>query len=358
VLNLGKRTMWDEYRDTEHASFLTKSSRRRVLSYLGIGSTALAMSSGDAIAADGTEPSEATEPETDACGSASPIASQFSELTRETEWRRVSEDIVAFDTYHPQGMTRVGDHFFVSSVEVHTSPEPYDEPTTGYDRTAGDGVGHLFKFTAQGDLVDQLSLVEGDMYHPGGIDFDGQSIWVPVAEYRPDSHTAIYRIDPETMDATEVFQYPDHIGGIVHNTDANTLHGVSWGSRRFYRWELDEAGAVTNANRPPGVLASENPEHYIDYQDTQYLGDGLMLASGLATYQPAGDSEFSLGGIDLVNLESETPIHQIPVPVWTDTGVVMTRNPFFVETHRNGLRFYFLPEDDTSHLFVYDVDLN
>jgi len=25
------------------------------------------------------------------------------------------------------------------------------------------------------------------VYHPGGIDFDGVNIWVPVAEYRPDS---------------------------------------------------------------------------------------------------------------------------------------------------------------------------
>lgn len=83
-----------------------------------------------------------------------------------------------------------------------------------------------------------------------------------------------------------------------------------------------------------------------------------MLASGLATYQPPGDAEFSLGGIDLVDLESELPVHQIPVPVWATTGMVMTRNPFFAGTHRDELRFYFLPEDDTSRLFVYDVDLN
>lgn len=205
-MDLGKRIMWDERREGEHASFLTRLRRRRILSYVGIGSTALATSSGEAIAAEGDEPSEATERETDECGSNSPVASRFSELTRETEWRRVSEDVVAFDTYHPQGMTRVGDHFFVSSVEIYSPPETYDEPTDGYDRTAGDGIGHLFEFTVQGDLVDQLSLVEGDMYHPGGIDFDGQYIWVPVAEYRPDSHATIYRVDPETMDATGAFQ--------------------------------------------------------------------------------------------------------------------------------------------------------
>jgi hypothetical protein len=59
---------------------------------------------------------------------------------------------------------------------------------------------------------------------------------VPVAEYRPNSRSIVYRVDPATMKADEVFRFPDHIGGIVRNTDDNTLHGVSWGSRRFYRW--------------------------------------------------------------------------------------------------------------------------
>ena len=32
------------------------------------------------------------------------------------------------------------------------------------------------------------------MYHPGGIDYDGRHIWVPVAEYRPNSRSIIYRV--------------------------------------------------------------------------------------------------------------------------------------------------------------------
>ncbi|WP_276249214.1 DUF6454 family protein [Haladaptatus sp. YSMS36] len=316
------------------------------------------MGSSGAVGANGTTDSQTNDSAVSYRKNGGLVSSRFSELTRGTDWQRVSDRVVDFDTHHPQGMTRVGDHFFVSSVEVFSYPETYDDPKNGYDRTPGDGVGHVFKFTPQGELVDHVSLDDGNMYHPGGIDFDGESIWVPVAEYRPDSHAVIYRINPETMEATEVFQYPDHIGGIVHNTDKNTLHGVSWGSRRFYRWELDESGTVTNANRPPEALASENPEHYIDYQDAQYLGDGLMLASGLAKYQPPNTSEFSLGGIDLVDLEAELPVHQIPVGEWTAEGMAMTRNPFYAETFRDGLRFYFLPEDNTSRLFVYDVGLH
>lgn len=34
---------------------------------------------------------------------------------------------------------------------------------------------------------------------------------------------------------------------------------------------------------------------------------------------------------------------------------VMTQNPFYAETIQAGLRFYFMPEDDSSRLFIYDV---
>ncbi|PYQ93217.1 MAG: hypothetical protein DMF97_20380, partial [Acidobacteria bacterium] len=88
--------------------------------------------------------------------------------------------------------------------------------------------------------------------------------------YRPNSRSIIYRIDPVTMKATEVFRFADHIGAIVHNTDDNTLHGVSWGSRRFYRWTLGSDGRVTNAHVPPEVLSTANTSHYLDYQDCKY----------------------------------------------------------------------------------------
>ena len=106
--------------------------------------------------------------------------------------------------------------------------------TDGYDRDTGEGVGHLFKLDLKGNLITDLTLGEGSIYHPGGIDYDGKWIWVPAAEYRPNSRAIIYRVDPAAMKATEVFRYGDHIGGLVHNTENKTLHGVSWGSRRFY----------------------------------------------------------------------------------------------------------------------------
>ena len=143
------------------------------------------------------------------------VADRVTTLTRASTWTLVASVPMAFRTFHPQGMVKIGNTFFVSSAEV-------------IDRDTGKGIGHLFRIDKAGALIADLRLGEGAMYHPGGIDYDGRDICVPVAEYRPDSRTVVYRVDPATMKATEVFRVADHIGSIVHNTDRRTLHGVSW----------------------------------------------------------------------------------------------------------------------------------
>jgi len=286
----------------------------------------------------------------------STVAERVRLLSRTSAWTRVAAVPIRFRTFHPQGMVRIGGAFFVSSVEVRVATKRFPKPVNGYDRDAGVGVGHLFKLDDKGNLLASLTLGDGDAYHPGGIDYDGRHIWVPVSEYRPDSHSIVYKVEPETMKAVEVFRFPESIGAIVHNTDDDTLHGVSWGSRRFYRWTLDASGRVTNADTPPAVLQTLNPSHYVDYQDCKYVGGRRMLCTGLAELrQTAVAPAFRLGGLDLVSLEDGRPVHQVPVPLWTATGTDMTHNPAWIEPSTAGLRAYFMPDDDESTLYIYDV---
>jgi hypothetical protein len=287
------------------------------------------------------------------------VADRVQKLTRGSPWKLVQSVPVGFLTHHPQGMVRIGDALFVSSVEIKTPTKRFPQPVDGYDRDTGEGVGHLFKIDLKGNLVSDLVLGEGTMYHPGGIDYDGRNIWVSVAEYRPNSRSIVYRVDPETMKATEVFRFPDHIGGVLHNTDDRTLHGVSWGSRRFYRWALDQDGKVTDAGRPPETLRTLNPSHYLDYQDCKYAGRGQMLCTGVTEFRITPEAApFRLGGIDLVDLRLGRPIHQVPVPLWSPAGMDMTHNPAWIEATQKGLRGYFMPEDDNSTLYVYEVETN
>ena len=287
------------------------------------------------------------------------VAERVMALTRDSSWKPVTSIAVEFPTHHPQGMVKIGDTFYVTSVEIKVPTTRFPKPVDGYDRDPGQGIGHLFKIDKTGKLLADLPLGEGTMYHPGGIDYDGTSIWVPVAEYRPGSRSIIYRVDPSRMQATEVFRFADHIGAIVHNTDDNTLHGVSWGSRRFYRWTLDKQGKVTNGDVPPEKLGSMNISHYVDYQDCKYVAGRRMLCSGVTEVRQRPDATpFRLGGLDLVDLSGGRPLHQVPVLLWTAGGLDMTHNPVWLEPTATGLRGYFMPEDNTSTIYVYDVDLN
>ncbi len=261
------------------------------------------------------------------------VAERVGTLTREAPWALVRTIAMDFRTFHPQGMVKIGTTWFMSSVEVH-------------DRAAGKGIGHLFKVDAAGNLLADLTLGEGPLYHPSGIDFDGSSIWIALAEYRPNSRSIVYRVNPETMKATEVFRVADHIGAIVHDTDDGMLHGVSWGSRRFYRWNTAGVGSTPTLNY----------SHHLDYQDCKYLGEHLMLCGGVTEMrQTPGATPFRLGGLEIVDLQRGRAVAQVPVRLWTSGGLAMTQNPVWVEPSADGLRAYFMPEDDRSAIYVYEV---
>ena len=264
------------------------------------------------------------------------VADRVTTLTRQSIWTPAGSIRVQFRTWHPQGLVKIGDTFFVSSVEVRS-------------RERGEGAGHLFKIDKAGRLIADVTLGEGAIYHPGGIDYDGTSIWVPTAEYRPDSRSIVYRVDPTSMKATEVFRFADHLGAIAHDIDAGRLHAVSWGSRRLYTWKDGDEKAAP--------LRTANPSHYVDYQDCKYAGRRRMLCSGVTEMRQTPQSRpFRLGGIEIVDLDRGLPIFQVPVLLWTASGLAMTQNPMWLEETTTGLRACFMPEDDASTIYIYEVE--
>jgi hypothetical protein len=269
------------------------------------------------------------------------ISDRFRRLTRSSSWRKADEIKLAFRTYHPQGMTIVGGRFFLSSVEV-------------LDRKQEKGKGHLFEVDFEGKLLREIQLGEGPHYHPGGIDFDGRWIWVPVAEYRPNSSSIVYRVDPEKLEVNRVFEFGDHLGALVSEAGARRLVGASWGSRRFYRWELQGNGQSPVA--PDAPAEGTNESFYVDYQDGQSLpGTGLALFGGVSSLPTTGSVAIALGGLELVDLHELRAVRQLPMALRTIGGRSLLQNPFAVQLEAEGLRFYFIPEDEESKLHVYDV---
>lgn len=287
------------------------------------------------------------------------LAEAFSKLSRSAKWEQRGAVAVGFPTHHPQGFAAVGDALVVSSVEILEPTTRFAQPEGGYDRTPGKGAGHLFKMDRSGRLLAQAKLGEGDVYHPGGIDYDGRWLWVPVGEYRPNSASILYRVDPATLAATEVMRVKDHIGGLVHDPAAGTLHGVSWGSRRLYTWKVDAEGRPSGPETPLEDSRTLNPSHYVDYQDCALVGAGRALCSGVTEYRPdPSRPKWTLGGLDLVDLATGRPLHQVPVLLWTESGEAMTRNPVLVEAMPGGLRALFMPEDDRSTLYTFEAALD
>jgi hypothetical protein len=278
-----------------------------------------------------------------------PYAQSFSHVDRNTAWQLASRTRLDFPTYHPQGFALVGDRIFMSTVEITEAPVKYDAPVGGYDRTPGKGVGHVLVMTRSGRLIKDVVLGEGTMYHPGGIDYDGHDLWVPVAEYRPDSKAIVYRLDPRTLKVSEAFRYADHVGGVVRDTSTGQVHGVSWGSRKLFTWS------------PDGRLVDRvaNPDHVLDYQDCAYSGGGTQLCSGVTGLPTATGGSYELGGLALTSLRDDRVLHEVPFPRFSSAGHVVTRNPVALEQDGQTLRMFAAPDDgeetNGTELLVYEA---
>jgi hypothetical protein len=186
--------------------------------------------------------------------------------------------------------------------------------------------GHLGEFElATGKLVRSAAVHEGDRFHPGGIAGEGNSLWVPVAEYKPNSSAVIQKRNRDTLTLESEFAVPDHIGCVAVAGDR--LYGGNWDSRMLYTWDLQ--GRMLE-KRPNGAATS--------YQDLKFA-DGKLVGSGLRG---------SEGAIDFLDPASLRLSRRIRAGK-TSRGVLLTHEGMAV----SGGRLYLLPEDGPSRLFIY-----
>ncbi len=284
------------------------------------------------------------------------LADSFSKVTRNTDWQLTGKVKLNFPTFHTEGIAFTPDHIFLSSVEILEPTVKYPTPQGGYDRTPGKGVGHLFVMDRQGSLQKDIKLGKGDMYHPGGIDFDGTNVWVPVAQYRPDSSAIIYRVNARSLDVHKQFEVKDHFGGIVLDKQTGHLVGNTWGSRRFAEWNLHGKQLKT----------WENPNFFIDYQDCQYVPNSKMMCAGVTNLPQtptAGGTTatYELGGVALIDLTTHQVTRDIPFQKWSTAGHVATRNPFKMTANGNHLSMKVAPdngdEGNGTEILTYEASV-
>ena len=256
------------------------------------------------------------------------IADTIASFTRSTTWELVDELPLRFDAFHPQGMTRVGSTWWVSTVDI--------------DRRRG----LVLAIDGDGQLVEQIPVGDDVRYHPGGMDFDGEAFWIASAEYRPNSSATIYRMTPGGQ-PEHVFEVDDHVGAIARCGPNGDLVGWSWGSRRFYRWSVE--GRL--------VAATVNPGFFVDHQDCQWLETGHLLCGGVAEVGLA-DGPGWLGGIGLLRVEDLIMAREVPFPRYQlATGRVGTHNPIWSEVRDAQLVVHLLPNDGHGEILSYATPL-
>lgn len=267
------------------------------------------------------------------------LAADFAGVDRNTNWQLTNTLKLNFPTYHTEGIAFTADHIFLTAVQITEPTVKFPALQDGYDRTPGKGIGHLFVMDQAGNLQKDITLGEGDMYHPGGIDFDGTNVWIPVAQYRPNSSAIIYRVDASTLAVHKQFEVRDHFGGIVKDQQTGHLIGNTWGSRRFAEWDLNGKQLAT----------WQNPNHFIDYQDCQYAAQSKMLCAGITNLPQApsagGTGTYELGGVAMIDLKTHAVVRDVPFQRWSSAGHVATRNPFKMTADGNHLTMRVAPDN-------------
>lgn len=210
---------------------------------------------------------------------------------------------------HVQGLDVDCDWFWISAVDRRTK--------TGW-------VWRVDRRTLQ--TVAERNITQGFLYHPGGFQVAGGSLWIPIAEYRPRSKSRVLELDPLTLAERSGFAVEDHIGSVAADGGA-FLMGANWDARLAYRW--NKSGKLLRTIANPGPLA---------IQDMKSI-QGKLFAGGLV------EQTCRLEQLDPDTLATTA---SIPLPAgrcYTHEGMALFDG-----------RFYFLPEDEPQSR-IYSVRL-
>ncbi len=223
--------------------------------------------------------------------------------------KKLDEIAIQAELDHVQGIDVRGEDLWISSV----------------NREARRGWLHRVALPS-GEAVRAVEVQQRERFHPGGVALDEDSIWVPVAEYKPLSSAVIQRRRADTLELEASFPVGDHIGCVA--ADGDRLVGGNWDSELFYEW--DRQGRETSRK------SRRTETHYQDLK----LSGGLLVASG-----NLGPGR---GSIDWLSPLTYTLRRRL-IAGETDRGVRFTNEGMAVADGK----LYLLPEDGPSRLFVF-----
>lgn len=132
---------------------------------------------------------------------------------------------------------------------------------------------------------------KGLLDHPGGMQSDGQRLWIPLAESKSNGRSVILvfplvgimagkKLEPEFA-----FPFNDHIGAIAVAARPRLVFGANWDTETVYVWDFEgrlkqKLTGSALESRGLGVVTSGKGHAGVAVQDWKFVGDRLC-ASGL-----------------------------------------------------------------------------
>ena len=289
----------------------------------------------------------------------------FCGLTEFKHWKRLAAIPLDFPTYHPQGLLKVGDDFYLSTVDKGGKRGFLIQFVLGPSQTQRGLIGRQ---------ILRMELTDGARYHPGGIDWDSIRgiLYSPVAEYRAQSSASVLAVDLARFRPEKIFEVQDHMGTTVFQPAGaqgaeDLLH--------FFNWDVGMVTADIHGKTRPLFVPPKTKEYGdYEYQDCKHVSETEAVCGATRGHV------FQDGALDLIRFDRPTTdggapgfrvLKRIKVPnVWTNGrkiwpsffGLPLTQNPMAYEIVPQGsageghLRLYFMPYDGSrSRLLIYDL---
>ena len=199
----------------------------------------------------------------------------------------------------------------------------------GHVRRSNGKTRVVFEYTLpEGRPVRSVEIQDGDRFHPGGLMADGDSLWIPVAEYRKDSTATIQKRSKQNLRVGVPVQgRRSHRSGRSHTRwNRGRQLGRSLPLRLGSEWR--QIRKIANQS---GVA----------FQDLKF-DDGELVGSGLLK-----DKSGVIVWMDWPSLR----VNRRVAVGRTDRGVAYTHEGMAIRKQT----LWLLPEDSNSRLFIFSL---
>jgi len=270
------------------------------------------------------------------------------------KWVNVANIDLPFETYHPQGIVKIGDRFFLTAIDgdlaAYIIEFDVKSPGASPARNPTDISSKRATFIRQVQLADPSFPKR---IHPGGIDYDASRnrIWCPLAEKLADTSTSILTINPKDLSYDNIGYVLDHLGTTIVDAENNRVRMIDYHTGMYSFPVKPNRTFLSDAHTTDKFLLPHEP---IEYQDCKHLAQKYALCAGKGPHR-----------VDLIHFDSDVDEktdtrysieRRLPLGTSNLGREAMTFEILDDAFGRRHVRFYFKPDDgNNTKLRIYDA---